>query len=126
MVFLSTRDMYVRAREITRQPERGMTLPRSSGPTFRNIGGTVSSPYSDVVAPTAGHEDSLEEAGALSNTMDPGPLEGPFREAVATTGAQRGARTVGGVTGSRFRKDSALVVSQSVILPMHLLNSTAL
>ena len=76
--------MYARARELTRKPERSVTRPESVRPTFRNIGGTVSSPYPDVVAPTAGHEDSLEEAVALSKTMDPGSLEGPCREAVAT------------------------------------------
>ena len=84
VVSLPTRDMYARARELTRKPERGVTRTGSGGPTFRNIGGTVSSPYSYVVAPTAGHEDSLQEAGALSKTMDPSPLEGPCREAVAT------------------------------------------
>ena len=68
---LRTKDMHARARELTRKRERGVTPPRSVGPTYRNIGGTVSSPYSDVVAATAGHEDSFEEAGALSKTMDP-------------------------------------------------------
>ena len=68
---MPTRYMYARARELSRKQERGVTRPGSGGPTFRNIGGTVSSPYSDVVASTSGHEDSLEEAGALSKTMDP-------------------------------------------------------
>ena len=71
MVFLPTRDMYDRERELTRKPERGVTRPGSNGPTFRNTGGTVSSPYSDVVAPTPGHEDSLEEDGVLNKSMDP-------------------------------------------------------
>ena len=44
----------------------------------------VSSPYSDVVAPTANHDDSLEEASALNKIMDPGPREGPCREAPST------------------------------------------
>ena len=81
-----------------------MTRPGSNGPTFRNTGGKVSSQYSDVVAPTAGHEDSLEEAGVLNKSMDTGPLEVPCREAVATTGAQRGSRTLGSVTGSSVSK----------------------
>ena len=70
------RDMHARARELTRNPEHGVTLPGSGGPTYRNIGGAVSSPYSDVVAPTAGHEDNLEEAGTLNKIMDPSPLKG--------------------------------------------------
>ena len=41
---------------------------------------------------------------ALSKTMDPGPLEGPCREAVATTGTQCGVRTLGSVTGSSVSK----------------------
>ena len=73
-------------------------------PTFRNIGGTVNSPYSDVVAPTAGNEDSLEEAGTLSKTVDTGTLEGPCRKAVATTGAQPGAQSLGSVTGKSISK----------------------
>ena len=71
------------ARELAQNPERGITLPGSGDPTYRNMGRMVS--YYDVVAPTAGHEDSLEEAGALNKIMDPGPLEGPWRrEAIAT------------------------------------------
>ena len=61
-----------------------MTLLGSGGPTYRNIGGTVYNPYSDVVAPTTVHEESFEEAGALSKIMDFGPLEGRCRDAVAT------------------------------------------
>ena len=48
-----------------------------------------------VVAPTTIHERSLDgKAGAY-----PGSSEGPCREAVATTGAQRGARSQDSVTG---------------------------
>ena len=41
---------------------------------------------SDVIAPTADHENSLEKAGASSRKLMvyPGPPEGPRREAVAT------------------------------------------
>ena len=74
----------MRAREHTRKLERDVTLPGSSGLKRRNIGRTASSPNSDVVASTADHENSLEKAGALSKIMDPGPLEDPWRETVAT------------------------------------------
>ena len=61
-----------------------MTLPSSDGTTHQNIGRTVSIPDSDVVVPTKNNEKSIDEAGALSKIMDPGSLEGPWREAVTT------------------------------------------
>ena len=79
--------MYARAREQMRKSERDVTVPVSGGPTRRNFGRTARSPDSDVVAPTADSEIGLDKAGALSKTkgmIDPGPLEGPRREAVAT------------------------------------------
>ena len=93
--------------------ERDVIVSVSGGPTHRNFGRTAGSPDSDIVAPTADPEIGLDKAGALSKTkgmVDPGPPEGPRRKAVAKTGAQRGARTRGNVTGSRFRKGSVLVM----------------
>ena len=72
------------ARKLLRKLEPDATLPGSGGHTRRNIGRTVIIPDSDVVAPTANHEKSLDEAGALSKTMDSGSLKSPWREAVAT------------------------------------------
>ena len=64
------------------------------GRTHTNFGRTAGSLDSDVVAPTADPRIGLDKAGALSKTkgmVDPGPPKGPRREAVATTGFQRGA-----------------------------------
>ena len=71
-----------------RKSERDVIVTVSGGPTHRNFGRTAGSPDSDVVAPTADPEIGLVKAGALSKTnvmVDPGPPEGPRREAVATT-----------------------------------------
>ena len=71
--------MYARASEHMRKLELDVTLPGLGGPTRRNIRRMASSPNSDVVSPTADHENSLEKASALSKIMDPGPLEGRGR-----------------------------------------------
>ena len=75
--------MYARARERTRKPKRGVTLPESGGPTYRNIEGTVGSPYTNVVALTVGLR-IVSRNRHFEQIMDPGPLEDPCREAAAT------------------------------------------
>ena len=75
--------MYARAREQVRD----VIVPVSGGPAHRNVGRTIGSPYSDVVAPTADPEIGLDKAGALTKIkvmVDSGPPEDPRREAVAT------------------------------------------
>ena len=104
--------MYARAEEQRRKSERNMILLGSGRPTRRSIGKMAGEPHSGAVAPTAGQELGLDKAGALSKikVMDPGPPEGPQREAVGTNGAQRWASSRGNVTGSRFRWGSVLVM----------------
>ena len=82
--------MYARAREQIQKWERDAISPGSSGPTYRNIGTLASGQIPTVVAPTTNPEISLDKTGAPNNTIDAGSLEGNRREAVATTGAQRG------------------------------------
>ena len=70
-----------------RKSKCDVTLPVSGGPTHRNFGRTAESPDSDVIGPMADPEIGLDKAGALNKTkgmVDPGPPEGPRREAVAT------------------------------------------
>ena len=64
--------------------ERGGTWQASGGPTRKGFGRTNGCPDPEIVPSTADQEIGLEEAGALYNFMDPGPLEGPLREVAAT------------------------------------------
>ena len=70
--------------ERMRKSEHSVTWQGSSRPTRRSIGRTDNNPDPEVVPSTADQEISLEKAGALNKFMDPGPLEGPLREAAAT------------------------------------------
>ena len=76
-------------REKMRKSERDVPWQGSGGHTRRSIRRTNASPNPEVVPSTADQEIGLETAGALNKFVDPGPLEGPGREAAATNGAKR-------------------------------------
>ena len=77
----SIRRMYARVERQRRKSERDAILLGPGELTRRSIGRTAGGPDSGAVAPTAGQENGLNNAGALSNTtvVHPGPpraLEG--------------------------------------------------
>lgn len=82
----------------------------SGGPRHGKMRKPIDTRASVSVAPTAIKDSVLVEVGALREMLNPGLLEEPDGEALATTGAQHVARTLAVTRVSRIGKGSEFVI----------------
>ena len=76
--------MYSQSQDPLRTAEHDATQAGSGRPTRANRGKLACSQTLNIVAHTTNPDISFEKAGVLNNTLFPGSLEGPGREAIAT------------------------------------------